>query len=322
MWLHYASGHSYTSEAELFEAVRRKASELAKVDRGDTDKPGSGDPPGDWRLYFAMNGEISRKRPRGEVTSYAKNKGSGWLPAVPTTDEQRTASQDPAGAAAPDHGAAQAMDQTPCVRIEDTEWKFPADFFEESSFMESPFGRKLLGQAVEVHIREQFEPADSGLLSTDIKLLGPRVVWVGEGLDLGRPRKMMRGLGGSLRAADGWMSGIVTGWHDTRTNMVVSWDNRPDVPMQGPAKTIRDRPARYRVYHAWLDRSLWHNLDLSLYSLDPAAEVDHWRAYKRSDVYLVDHKSWVLNRRGWPPKKMDYLWDLLPRRWRVVVLPP
>ena len=182
---------------------------------------------------------------------------------------------------------AQALDQTPCLRIENFNWVFTVDSFEDSSFMACPFGRKLLGQPVEVHISEQFEPADAGVLTTAIDLLGPRDVVSDEDYPNARwrPRRMTRGWGGGLRAADGWMYGIVTGWHDTRTQMLVTRENHPNVPMQGPAKTnCRGRQACYLVYHPWLLCSLWHNLDLRLYSLDPAAQVDHWRAHKRSEV--------------------------------------
>jgi len=285
-------GKSYTTEEELFQAVRKEASIRAKVDRGDLTPHGSGDPPGDWRLYFAMSGEVSRAaptRPGGAVSSYERNRGSGWLPGSPTREQQTTAQgQGSAGAAAPDLGApvAQARDETPCVHMENVVWTFAADSFEEPSFMECPYGRKLLGHLLEVHISEQFEPADAGVFST-LDLLGPRLVSDEEDDPIApnRPRKMTRGRGGRVRAADGWISGFVTGWHDARTNTVVAWNNQGNVPMQGPAKTnSRGRPACYLVYHAWLGCSLWHNLDLRLYSLDPADEVDHWRAFKRSEV--------------------------------------
>ena len=142
--------------------------------------------------------------------------------------------------------------------------------------MESPYGRKLIGQPVAVFVSEQFEPADTGVCPTDKSLLGPRLVLPEDDPDdapKGRPRRITRE-GGSLRAVDGWIDGVVTGWHDSRGHTVVTLGNQPNAVMQGPAE--KD--------HAWLGISLWHNLDVQLYSLDPGAEVDHWRAYK-----LVDH---------------------------------
>jgi len=174
-----------------------------------------------------------------------------------------------------------------CIYFVNHAWDFDAEHFEESSFMESPYGRKLIGQPVAVFVSEQFEPADTGVCPTDKSLLGPRLVLPEDDPDdapKGRPRRITRE-GGSLRAVDGWIDGVVTGWHDSRGHTVVTLGNQPNAVMQGPAKKdSRGRPAHYLVYHAWLGISLWHNLDVQLYSLDPGAEVDHWRAYK-----LVDH---------------------------------
>ena len=115
------TGKSHEKETDLFDAVRKEASIRAKVDRGDSTPPGSGDPPGDWRKYFPMDGEFSRaKRPRGAASSYTLNRGSGWLPATSPTREQGTTTQGPAGTAARDLGefgapAAQAQPARPFV---------------------------------------------------------------------------------------------------------------------------------------------------------------------------------------------------------------
>ena len=308
-WLTHP-GNGYTTLDELCTAVRQEASKLAKASRGSLDPPTSSDPPGDWRIFFKMNGEFVRPPRRrsddgppgwDNRSATQRHAGTGVLPTLPADELRalRTAATGHTGTADLDQDTVETPDNhTPCIAAVDLTWDFKAeDFFEENSFMESPYGRKLLGQPVAVFVSEQFEPADAGICPTDDALLGPRIVFPEDDdpdAPKGRPRKMTRHKpgGGPLRAVDGWIDGIVTGWHDARDNTVVTLGSQPNHVMQGPAKKdSRGRPASYLVYHAWLGTALWHNLDVQLYSLDPGAKVDHWRAFKSSKVMIAPHAS-------------------------------
>ena len=335
------TGNAHETKEELFKAVRVESSKLAKASSGSLDEPTSSDPPGDWRVYFKMSGETVRA-PRRKKTSDGppgwddrpatkRHSGTGRLPAL-SAEELHGMQREVTGQTGTDNDPVQDEVEPPdnqglCVTHVDLEWDFDPELFEESSFMESPYGRKLLGQPVAVFVSEQFEPADTELCPIDCALLGPRMVLPQDNPDepKGRPRKMCRPrpqneqnwctVNPNLRAVDGWMDGTVTGWHDVRDNTVVTHGDEPNEVMQGPAKRdSHGRPACYRVYHPWLGVSLWHNLDVKLYSLDPGAKVDHWRAFKFNMVTLRDPKDCLLLRAlrrlgydGLPPCRVGYV---------------
>ena len=104
-------GNGHKSLGDLFKAVRKEASKLAKAGRGSLEGPESSDPPGDWRIYIEMEGEGSRApRTQSDVPpgwdnrpATQRHRGTGMLPVVPA-EELRTMRMAATGQAVTDTG--------------------------------------------------------------------------------------------------------------------------------------------------------------------------------------------------------------------------